>query len=142
MWKLILLFILLTPGILFTIPPYGKKFIGGNGNLVTAVLHGILFVFIAQFFMIYNEGFTVCPSNQRKNASGICLLCPSGSYCNGTNASTCPPGYYCTNGNKNKCDRGKYNSQSGRTSCQSCNTNKCIACFNSSSAVCTSATQA
>jgi len=43
---------------LFTIPPYGKKFVKGvSGKVVTAVLHGLVFVAAARFFMLCKEGF-------------------------------------------------------------------------------------
>ena len=59
MWQIVLLFIILIPGVLFTIPPWGKKFLGGgNGKIVTAILHGIVFSAIAQFFIVKTYFFS------------------------------------------------------------------------------------
>ena len=58
MWQFILLFIVLTPGILFTIPLYAKK--GFGTKILTAILHGLVFVTAANFFMLEGmngEGF-------------------------------------------------------------------------------------
>jgi len=49
MWKLILLFIVLSPGVLFTLPSKGKK-------LVIACVHAAIFVLIARWLGV-SEGF-------------------------------------------------------------------------------------
>jgi hypothetical protein len=61
MWQFIILFILLTPGILFTIPLYAKNGFGRVGiKILTAILHGLVFVTAANFFILEGmngEGF-------------------------------------------------------------------------------------
>jgi len=86
---LIVLFIVLTPGLLFTIPPLGKKLFGGlSGKVVTAFLHGLLFAALARFFVLYNEGFewwtntTSCPAGQGATYGPLgwrqhCEQCPT-----------------------------------------------------------------
>lgn len=102
MWQWILLFIVLTPGVLFTIPPYGKKFVKGvSGTVVTAILHGVVFAAAAWFFMLCKEGFegfqnlqgllglsSTCPTTQYTVPT--CTPCPAGSSCNGETKTPCP----------------------------------------------------
>lgn len=92
MWQLIVLFIVLTPGVLFTIPPLGKNLFGVlSGKVLTAILHGILFAAVARFFVLYNEGFQWHPlyvscgngMGAIYGASGWgtqCVQCPVGSF--------------------------------------------------------------
>ena len=97
MWKWVLLFVLLTPGILFTIPPFGKKFVGG-GKIATALLHSVLFAVLARFFMLCTEGFQEAQEAQEYHAP-----CSPGQYSpDGTPAScvTCPAGKYSENGDE------------------------------------------
>lgn len=84
MWQWILLFIVLTPGVLFTIPPYGKKLAGGlSGKVVTAILHGVVFAAAAWFFMLCKEGF------EGFQDSGV--RCPEGYGCT-VKVQVCPAG--------------------------------------------------
>jgi hypothetical protein len=54
MWlSLLVLFAALSPGILFTAAPLGKKM---GGKLMTAVVHGVLFMIVANLFALV-EGF-------------------------------------------------------------------------------------
>jgi len=77
MWQWILLFIVLTPGVLFTIPPYGKKFVKGvSGKVVTAVLHGLVFVAAARFFMLCKEAFQ---GNSSSEGSAVQKICEPGT---------------------------------------------------------------
>ena len=51
-----LLFVVLTPGILLTIPPVGKKIFGsGKSSLVAACVHAVIFVVLMNWFHV--EGF-------------------------------------------------------------------------------------
>ena len=51
MWKLILLFVVLTPGILFTVPRIGKT------KLLAICVHALIFVVLSQWLQI-SEGFS------------------------------------------------------------------------------------
>ena len=67
MLKVILLFILLSPGILLTLPPAGKKiFMSGKTCLVAAIVHGILFALILRWLKV-SEGFQ--PNQTRATAA-------------------------------------------------------------------------
>jgi hypothetical protein len=74
MLQFILLFIVLTPGILFTIPLYAKK--GFGTKILTAILHGLVFVTAANFFILEGmngEGFqgdARCGNLGRPSANG------------------------------------------------------------------------
>jgi len=115
MWQWILLFIVLTPGVLFTIPPYGKKFVKGvSGKVVTAVLHGIVFSAAAWFFMLCKEGFqeyTAAPcspgSYSPDGTTASCVACPAGSF--SQYGDECIP-----------CPVRTYSNSVGATSCTSC----------------------
>jgi hypothetical protein len=119
MWQWILLFIVLTPGVLFTIPPYGKKFVKGvSGTVVTAVLHGLLFAAAARFFMLCKEGFQLneivqalgdesavvggvvpnCPLTQYERPVPTCTSCPAGFSCNGMTRTACSSGTHAVAG--------------------------------------------
>ena len=53
---MVLLFVVLTPGILLTIPPVGKKIFGsGKSSLIAACVHAVLFVVLLNLFNV--EGF-------------------------------------------------------------------------------------
>lgn len=99
MWQWILLFIVLTPGVLFTIPPYGKKMAGGlSGKVVTAILHGVVFAAAARFFMLCKEGFqdaqeyrAPCSPGQY-SPNGTCVPCPPGTAGEGDDCINCPIG--------------------------------------------------
>ena len=55
MWlTLLVLFAALSPGILFTAPPLGKKI---GGKLMTAVVHAVLFVIVVKLLYVVHEGF-------------------------------------------------------------------------------------
>ena len=117
MWKWVLLFVLLTPGVLFTIPPFGKKFVGGGkGKLVTAVLHSVVFAVLARFFMLCSEGFqeaqeykAPCPPGQDSpdGTPASCAKCPAGS--NSPNGDQC-----------RSCTTGTYSDIEGATQCTPC----------------------
>ena len=57
MWKVILLFVLLSPGVLFTLPPVGKKiWMSGKMSVLSVCVHALLFV-LAMRFLKLSEGF-------------------------------------------------------------------------------------
>jgi hypothetical protein len=55
MWKLLLLFVVLTPGILFTVP-VKKGFRGVSPTILVAAVHALIFVVIVNLFRV-SEGF-------------------------------------------------------------------------------------
>jgi len=92
---LIILFILLQPGILLTLPPIGKKiFMSGKSNFVSACVHGIIFAILLHLLNI-TEGFrtqpptrpptppncplTTCPAEQYPGGARTLVTNPAGS---------------------------------------------------------------
>ena len=92
--SLLVLFAALSPGVLFTIPPLGKKM---GGKLITASMHALLFVIVAKLLYVTAEAFQ--------------------------NSSTCnaPPGKYCTF-TVTSCPDGTYNPTAGAISVSACAT--------------------
>jgi len=137
MWQWILLFIVLTPGVLFTIPPYGKKFVKGvSGKVVTAVLHGLVFVAAAWFFMLCKEGFqeytAPCSpgSGSIDGTTASCVACPAGSFSeHGDYCDTCPVHTYSNSVGATSCTPcapGTY-SGPGSTTCKSAGSDTVVA---------------
>jgi len=57
MWKTILLFVLLSPGVLLTIPPVGKKiWMSGKMSLLSVCVHALIFVLVMRLLNV-REGF-------------------------------------------------------------------------------------
>jgi hypothetical protein len=55
MWlSLLILFVVLSPGVLFTMPSLGKKM---GGKLVIAAMHALLFVIVVRLLRVSTEGF-------------------------------------------------------------------------------------
>ena len=53
LWKIVLLFIVLTPGIVLTLPPVGKKIFGsGKSSFTAACVHAVIFVVLLNLFNI------------------------------------------------------------------------------------------
>jgi hypothetical protein len=66
LWKIVLLFVVLTPGILLTIPPIGKKIFGsGKSNFTAACVHAVIFVVLLNLFNV--EGFQDVPSMPKRS---------------------------------------------------------------------------
>lgn len=111
MWKLLLLFILLSPGVLITLPPIGNKiFRSEKTNLLAVCVHAVLFVIAARFLRIY-EGFAApiitnanlsCRQGTYLSSptvigrtlgfSSSCIACPSNAYCPGNKSGYIKPG--------------------------------------------------
>ena len=67
---LTLLFIVLSPGVLLTIPPVGRQiFMSGKTTLMAVLVHAALFYAILWCFSDSFEGFKACPETTNK-ASG------------------------------------------------------------------------
>jgi len=69
----VILFIVLSPGLLLTLPPVGKKVLMSGKTSVTAVLlHGAIFFVLMWFLCNMEEGFsTQMPSDIRNKSSDI-----------------------------------------------------------------------
>ena len=67
----VVLFILLTPGLLLTLPPVGKKiFMSGKTSIVAILVHAVVFYFAYGYLSTIYEGLSIkddtsCESNKR-----------------------------------------------------------------------------
>ena len=61
MWQLIVLFVLLSPGVLLTLPPVGGQvFMSGKTSLIAVLVHAVIFALILnqlEFEFDETEGF-------------------------------------------------------------------------------------
>jgi len=61
MWQLIVLFVLLSPGVLLTLPPVGGQvFMSGKTSLIAVLVHAVIFTLILtqlEFEFDETEGF-------------------------------------------------------------------------------------
>ncbi len=56
-WLKVVLFVLLSPGILLTIPPMsGGIWMSGQTSLIAAVVHGLIFAFLSTRVLGYLKG--------------------------------------------------------------------------------------
>ena len=77
-----LLFVVLTPGIVLTLPPVGKKIFGtGKSNFTAACVHAVIFVVLLNWFRV--EGFAPVPTK-----IGIRTNVPIAPYGNSWSQST------------------------------------------------------
>ena len=73
-----LLFVLLSPGVLLTLPPKGKGiWMSGQTSLLAVAVHAIVFVIAFNYLRGAGvfEGFTAdaCPAGTQKDGSGNCV---------------------------------------------------------------------
>lgn len=61
MWVAIALFILLSPGLLVTLPPVGKLFMSNKTSVVAVLVHAIIFAVALTLFKSVKEGFQNTP---------------------------------------------------------------------------------
>jgi hypothetical protein len=123
---LALLFFLLSPGVVLTLPPVGKG--QGKTSVTSAVVHTVAFVGLVSLLQI-REPFQrrTCPDGMTMFGNS-CVACPAGSYClqghsmaiecpggtvstgGATSCSRCPPGTYSKGAGIlcEKCPGGKY----------------------------------
>ena len=96
---LTLLFIVLSPGVLLTLPPVGKQILfSGKTSLLAVVVHAFVFYLIASFCLLMIEGFEAepaecnvtkdkpkgCKCAPKRNVKGNCkqgLLCGRAGFC-------------------------------------------------------------
>lgn len=84
MWKLALLFAVLSPGVVLTLPPVGKTILfSGKTSLAAVLAHAALFYLIARYVLVVEEGFGTkgwkepclgnaeCQSGECKTVMGI-----------------------------------------------------------------------
>jgi hypothetical protein len=103
------LFFVLSPGVLLTLPPGSKGiFTSGQTSLVAAAVHALVFMVAVHLLWIYvihpTEGFATC-SPTKPCSAGICVngTCkivggggPVGSHCDSKHK--CDTGLVCLNG--------------------------------------------
>ncbi len=64
-----LLFVLLSPGVLLTLPPIGKVFMSGKTSLVAVLVHAVVFYLLLSYrrsipVLGSLEGFQGCPEGK------------------------------------------------------------------------------
>lgn len=70
---LAILFVLLSPGVLLTLPPVGKKiFMSGQTSVVSALVHAIVFVGI--LYLLESYGFLEGFASKKKTSSKLTPL--------------------------------------------------------------------
>ena len=57
MWIAVALFILLSPGLLITIPPIGKMFMSGKTSFTAVIIHAAIFAIVLSILNCAKEGF-------------------------------------------------------------------------------------
>ncbi len=105
---LAILFFILSPGVLLTLPPVGKKiFMSGETSVMAAAVHAIVFVFIVSLCERSGvmEGFSGCNAGnvggccgstiQVINANGSTTTKCQGTKCNVTTKGDGTNYYYC-----------------------------------------------
>ena len=82
---LAILFFVLSPGVLLTLPPVGKKiWMSGQTSITSAIVHAIVFVgilYLIQQNTMWIEGFATKKDNGQSCSSNS--DCTSGSCCDG-----------------------------------------------------------
>ena len=100
MLLLALLFILLSPGVLITLPPVGRSiFMTRKTSLLSVIVHSILFVIVYSVLISYKEGYqgwgvAVMPGGGGKTTGGTTGGTTSGggkTGGGGTTGGTTPP---------------------------------------------------
>ena len=61
MWISILLFVLLSPGLLVTLPPVGKVFMSRKTSLTAVLVHAVVFASLLTLLNCVSEGFQTSP---------------------------------------------------------------------------------
>jgi len=109
------LFLALSPGVLFTIPPLGKKM---GGKLMTAAMHAVLFVIVVRLLYGVREGFQKTVTRKgpvtpfKEHTIVARCTAPVGHYCDLDSVTT-------LNIIK-KCEPGSFTSEFGLETCEGC----------------------
>jgi len=119
---LALLFFLLSPGVIVTLPPVGKQlFMSGKTSVISAVVHTVAFVVLVSLFHV-RESFQrrTCPDGMTMFGNS-CVSCPGGSYCPQGEAIQCPAGTVSAGGASScsVCSPGTYSKGAGIL-CEKC----------------------
>ena len=122
---LALFFLLLSPGVILTLPPVGKRiFMSGKTSVMAVFVHTIIFAVLIGF-LPKSESFQqqrVCPDGMTMFGNS-CVACPAGSYClqGHSMAIQCPDGTVSTGGATRctVCSPGTY-SKGGAILCEKC----------------------
>lgn len=72
-WLAAVLFLLLSPGVLLTLPPVGPKILmSGKTSLIAVAVHAIVFYVLLSYLSDAYEGFKACPETKDKPAGCTC----------------------------------------------------------------------
>ena len=98
---LAVLFFILSPGVIITLPPVGRRiFMSEKTSIMAALFHAVVFVLLIKGLKI-QESFQqrVCPDGMTMFGNS-CVACPAGSYClqGHSSAIQCPDGTVSTGG--------------------------------------------
>ena len=80
MWIAILLFILLSPGLLITLPPVGKIFMSRKTSLVAVLIHAIVFAGLLTLLKEVSEGFQTGPYPAYNETTADSLVMEAAQY--------------------------------------------------------------
>jgi hypothetical protein len=83
MWIAVLLFILLSPGLLLTLPPVGKIFMSRKTSITAVLVHAVVFATVLYLLNQVSEGFQTGPSPRYDSASATKLIQAATDYANG-----------------------------------------------------------
>ena len=123
MWEVILLFVLLSPGVLLTLPPVGNKvWMSGKMSVLSVCVHAVIFV-LAMRFLNVNEGFQRRPPAAQRAAAAAALQCGAGYRRGLTGCVICPAGTYSNPGAMvcTPCPVNTYTDEPGFGYCMGCN---------------------
>ena len=88
MWIAVLLFILLSPGLLITLPPVGKIFMSRKTSLTAVLVHATIFATLLTLLKSVSEGFQAGPSPMYNSAAATTLVQSATEYMNSLPATT------------------------------------------------------
>lgn len=95
---IVLLFVILSPGVLLTLPPVGNKiFMSGKTSLLAVAVHAVVFYLALCYILPYIEGFQAEPAecNVTTNKPSGCKCAPR-TYQRGN----CAQGLWCPKSGK------------------------------------------
>ena len=76
-WACALLFFVLSPGVLLTLPPGSRGiFMSRQTSVIAAVVHALVFAAVSYYLWPKHEGFEdkkACPPNMKACPSGSCV---------------------------------------------------------------------
>lgn len=91
---IVLLFIVLSPGVLLTLPPVGNKiFMSGKTSLTAVAVHAVVFYLALCYLVPYIEGF----EDEERAECNVSENKPEGCKCapNNYSQANCAPGLQC-----------------------------------------------